>query len=111
MDTKKYTLLIEGVNDSFEIPNLTMNGTNYVSESEVDTSKWPETFAMTATDEDGNVTEQHDHARLVQQVPYDWDEGKYYLAFAIIPAEEIIQAKMQSQLEYLAMMTDVDIDI
>lgn len=108
---KTYTLIIEGVSDSFEIKNLTINGTNYVSESEVDTSKWPETFAMKAVDSEGNVTEQHDHARLIQQVPYDWDEGKFYFAFAVISEEEVIQAKMQSQLEYLAMMTDVDIDI
>ena len=90
-----YTLKIEGANDEFTIENLGMNGTNYVSETEIDTSEWPPIFALTATDEDGNVTESIAHAKLIQQETYTWDEGKYYLAFAAVSQQEIINAEKE----------------
>lgn len=111
METKTYTLKIEGSHDDFELTGLAMNGTNYVSEEHVDTSAWPPTFKLTATDEDGNVTEQYEHAKLLQQETYAWDRGKYYLAFAGVSAQEIANAQLQSKIEYLAMMADIDLDV
>ena len=105
-----YTLTIEGKNKSFTVPNLDMNGNNYVSETKVDTTAWPQTFKFTATDEEGNITESYDHAKLIQQVQYDWDGGKWYLAFAPVSQQEIENAELRSQVEYLAMMTDVDLE-
>lgn len=111
METKTYSLLIEGANDSYEVQGLTMNGTNYVSETEVDTSAWPPTFKLTAIDEDDNVTETIEHAKLIQQVSYAWDAGKYYLAFAPVSKQELQNAQLQSEIEYLAMMADIDLDV
>ena len=105
-----YTLTIEGKNKSFTVENLDMNGTNYVSETQVDTSAWPQTFRFTATDEEGNITEQYDHAKLIQQVSYDWDGGKRYLAFAPVSEQEIKNAEFRANLDFLAMMADIDID-
>ena len=90
-----YTLKIEGANDEFTIENLTMNGNNYVSATEVDTSEWPPIFSLTATDEDGNVTEEIEHAKLIQQVQYAWDNNKYYLAFASVSPQELINAEKE----------------
>lgn len=109
-ENKPYTIGIVGQNCSFTVDNLTMNGTNYVSETEVDTNDWPAVFGFTATDEEGNITERHDHAKLIQQERYDWDGGKYYLAFAPVSEQEIKNAELQANLEYLAMMADIDID-
>lgn len=109
-EPKVYTLTIEGQNSTFEVENLTMNGTNYVSETKVDTTAWPPVFALTATDEDGNVAEHIDHAKLIQQEQYAWDGGKWYLAFAPVSPQEIANAELQSQIEYLAMMSDVNLD-
>lgn len=89
-----YTIKINNT----EIKNLTMNGTNYVSEAKVDTSNWPPSFAFTATDENGNITEHYDHAKLIQQEQYDWDGGKFYLAFAPVSEQEIRNAELQAQL-------------
>ena len=110
MENKTYTLEIEGQNNTFTVENLAMNGTNYVSETEVDTTAWPPTFKLTVKDEGGNITEQFDHARLLQQVQYDWDGGKWYLAFAQISEQEIKNAEFQANIEYLAMMADIDMD-
>lgn len=109
-ENKIYTLEIVGQHGTFTVTGLTMNGTNYVSESEVDTKNWPEIFKLTAKDEDGNITEQFDHAKLLQQEQYAWDNNKFYLAFAPVSEQEIKNADFQAQIEYLAMMTDVDID-
>ena len=110
MDDKIYTLTIEGANGSFTVNNLTMNGTNYVSETKIDTANWPEVFKLTAKDEEGKVTEEYTYAKLLQQEQYDWDGGKFYMAFAPVSEEDFKNAAFQANLEYLAMMTGNDID-
>ena len=87
-----------------------MNGTNYVSETQVDTANWPEVFSLIAKDETGEVSEAYTHAKLLQQEQYDWDGGKFYLAFAPMSEQEIKNAEFQANLEYIAMMTGTDID-
>lgn len=109
-ENKIYTLEIEGERGVIKVENLTMNGTNYVSETEVDTENWPKVFKLTVKDEGGNITEQFYHARLLQQVQYDWDGDKWYLAFAQISEQEIKNAEFQANIEYLAMMADIDMD-
>ena len=111
MDSSKtYTLVIEGQNGTFTAGGLTMNGSNYVSGTMVDTSRWPAVFRLTAKDQDGNVTESYEHAKLLQQEQYAWDGGKFYLAFAPVSEQEIRNEEFRANLEYLAMMTGNDID-
>ena len=99
MDNKTYTINITGQKKGFIVSGLTMNGTNYVSETEVDTKDWPAVFSFTATDEEGNITEQHDHAKLTQQEQYDWDGGKYYLSFAPVSEQELLKEKLAAMEE------------
>jgi len=96
MDNKKktYTLEIIGQNGSFKVEGLSMNGTNYVSETEVDTKNWPATFKFTAKDEEGNITEVIDHAKLVQQVSYEWDNNRFYLAFGEVSEQELLKERL-----------------
>ena len=107
----KYTLIIRSKTKEFTVSNLTLNGTNYVSKRKVDTSEWPPVFSLEATDADGNVTESYDDAKLLQQVQYDWDEGKWYLAFAPVNMQEIENAELSSQIAYIAMMADIDMEM
>ena len=93
-EKKTYSIEIVGQGSSFKVDNLTMNGTNYVSETKVDTSEWPAAFAFTAMDEDGNVTEHYDHAKLIQQESYEWDEGKFYLAFGQVSEQELLKERL-----------------
>lgn len=98
MDNKTYDLTIEGQKGTFEVKGLTMNGTNYVSEIKVDTENWPVTFALTVKDEKGNVTEHHDHAKLLQQVSYEWDGGKWYLAFGVVSEQEVKNSEFRTDI-------------
>ena len=93
-ENKTYTLEIEGQNGTITVENLSMNGTNYVSETEVDTKNWPATFKFTAKDEEGNITEQHDHAKLIQQVSYEWDNNRWYLAFGEVSEQELLKERL-----------------
>lgn len=103
----KYTLYADGVKFA---DGLTLNGTNYVSKDEVNVSGLPKVFKLMVKDSEGNVVEEFEHAKLLQQVQYAWDDNKFYLAFVPVSEQEILNAKMQSNIEYLAMMADVDID-
>jgi hypothetical protein len=106
-----YPLTIDGANGTFAVNGLTMNGNNYVSEAQVDTNGWPPMFKLTAKDSAGNTTEEHAHAKLIQQVQYDWDGGKWYLAFAPVSEQEITNAILKAQVEYLAMIADADLEV
>jgi len=105
----KYDLIIESIGKTFEINGLDMNGSNYVSENEIDTSKWPEIFKLTVK-RNNEVFETYEHAKLIQQIQYSWDNNRFYLAFCPISTDQVEKLKMKSDLEYLAMMTDVDIE-
>ena len=104
---KKYTLYADGVKLA---EGLTLNGSNYVSKNEVDVSNLPPVFKFTVKDGKGNITEEFEHAKLLQQVQYTWDDNKFYLAFAPVSEQEIMNAEFKANIEYLAMMADVDID-
>ena len=105
---KKYTLYVDDVKLA---EDLTLNGSNYVSKTEVDVSSLPPVFKLTAKDSKGNITEEFEHAKLLHQVQYAWDDNKWYLAFAPVGEQEIKNNEFKSNLQYLAMMADVDIDL
>ena len=93
----------------YVMDNLTLNGNNYVSEIEIDFSNFPKMFSLTAIDENANVIERMSHAKLLQQVKYDWDKG-YYLAFAEISQYELDQSTQNARIEYITMMSDIDME-
>ena len=104
-----YKLTIKTTNGEFVVEDLSKNGTNYVSKIEVDTSQWPDIFSLTVEASDGSV-EHYEYAKLIQQVKYEWDSNNYYLAFSAVSPQTIENMKLKSDVEYIAMMTDVDIE-
>jgi len=111
-----YKITIKTATAEIEVSNLDMNGNNYVAASKIDTSAWPAVFEFTATgtytDETGEQREyyeHYDHAKIIQQVTYPWDEGKWYLAFCPVTPQEYAAMQQQGQIEYIAMMTDVEL--
>jgi hypothetical protein len=90
-----------------EIDNLTMNGNNFVSEEEIDESIFEDGLEEVHITSDGGVDEVHENMVLVQvQQLY----GAYYFILRDRTQYEIDQAKTRSDIEYIAMMTDVDIE-
>ena len=103
---KTYSLFADGVKFA---EKLTVNGNNYVSNSKVNTESLPDVFKLEVKDSKDKITEVIDNARLLQQVQYT-EGGDYYLAFSRVSKQELLNYKLQSNTEYLAMMTNVDID-
>lgn len=103
---KTYSLFADGVKFA---EKLTVNGNNYVSNSKVDTESLPDVFKLEVKDRKDKITEVIDNARLLQQVQYT-EGGEYYLAFSKVSKQELLNDKLQSNIEYLAMMANVDID-
>lgn len=101
-----YSLFADGVKFA---EKLTVNGNNYVSNSKVDTESLPDVFKLEVKDSKDKITEVIDNARLLQQVQYT-EGGEYYLAFSKVSKQKLLNDKLQSNIEYLAMMADVDID-
>ena len=93
--------------DGTEIKNLTKNGDNYISDKKIDESIFRGNLS-TLTITDGEETITMENAELIQQVEFD---GKFWICFRELSERELKDIDMEAKIEYLAMMTDVDIDI
>lgn len=62
---------------------------------------------MTVESSGGNVT-TYENGAFIQQTHYEGVDG-YYLAFREKTAEEIKMETMHSQIDYLSMMTGIEI--
>lgn len=102
MDEKIYTITLD---DGTQIENLRMNGNNFISQEEID----PDIFdgnLGTVTINDGETDEVHENMGLVQVTQMG---EEYWFVLRDIPISEIERSKLRSDLDYLAMMADVEI--
>lgn len=100
---KKYTITLA---DGTTIDNLALNGTNYISKKPVTS----DVFAGNCSPmiiSDGEIEELHENAELVQIKNYN---GEYWIAFRDVPKQELEEAKIRSDIDYIAMMTDTDLE-
>lgn len=101
---KKYTVILS---DGTKLSNLSLNGNNFISTEEVT----EETFRGKLTEvtiSDGETEQVIHNAELIQistLVPGEW-----WFILREIPADVLLERKMQANIEYIAMMTDVDLD-
>lgn len=97
--------------DGTKLENLRLNGNNFVSESEITENDFKGKLLkvkIEGTTEDGQeITEEHNHMELVQIVHY---EDGYYFVLRDISEAELDKMKMKSDIEYLAMMSDIDLE-
>lgn len=102
MNEKNYTITLE---DRTKIENLRLNGNNFISQEQIN----PEIFDGNlgeVTINDGENNEVHENMGLVQVTQMG---EEYWFVLRDIPASEIANAKLRSDLDYLAMMADVEI--
>ena len=91
--------------DGRELKKLTKNGDNFVSETQVDESIFEyNTQTVTITDEEGNETVLH-NAEFIQQM--EFADG-FYICFREKSEMELAMENFQSQIDYIAMMADVE---
>lgn len=103
MEEKKYTITLA---DNTVLDNLTLNGNNFVSKTAVQASLFVGNCSP-MTISDGETEEVHEFAELVQVKQYG---DEYWMVFRDIPENERKEAKVRSDVDYIAMMTDVDLE-
>ena len=102
MDEKTYRITLA---DGTILDNLTMNGNNFISEEAIDASIFDGRCSPVIIN-DGTNEEVHEHMDLVQVTTVD---KKSWFVLRDIPQKELEQTKLKSDLEYLAMMCDVEL--
>lgn len=103
MDKKVYKITLA---DGTVIDNLTLNGNNFISKLPIDASAFAGN-CHSVTINDGMVDEEHKDMELVQIVHAE--NGDYWFVLRDIFPEELAKMKLQSDLEYVAMMTGVEL--
>lgn len=81
---------------------MELNGNNFITQEQIS----EETF------EDGLSPvvingEEHEQMALVQVVRHE--DGRYWFILRDVTAEEIAQAKLRADIDFLALMTDVEL--
>lgn len=95
--------------DGTVIADLSKNGDMYISKTEIDPSIF-EFNCSPITINDGERDEVHEHMALITL--YDEDNDgvpEYWFALRDVSEAELEKIKMQSDIEYLAMMTGVEL--
>ena len=85
------------LSDGTKLENLGLNGNNFISETKITADKFKE----------NNFKQECNNIELVQIAHY---EDCYYFVLREIPQEELDKLKMQSDIEYIAMMSDIDME-
>lgn len=99
------------------VDNLVLNGNNFESSAEITSEMFDGNLSevhITASGESEGPSSYpavlHD-AELVQIMqPADTPDGKWWFILREIPEDELFKAKIQAQLDYLAMNTDIDLE-
>ena len=102
MKEKRFTVTLA---DGTKLENLKLNGNNFISSVKIEESLFKDNCTP-VTISDGETSEVHDNMELVQVIPYN---GEYWFILRDLPAEELRRIKMESDIEYLAMMTGVEL--
>mgnify|MGYP005756099681 CR=1 FL=1 len=103
METTVYKITLA---DGTVIENLKLNGNNFISSTEIK----EETFegnCSPVTINNGTVDDVHENMELVQITKNK--AGEYWFVLRDITSEELEKIKMQSDIEYVAMMSGVEL--
>ena len=98
-----YTLKLA---DGTQIKNLGMNGNNLVSKNRVDESLFEDNLSTVTITGEGETTVLH-NAMFTGQLEF---EDGWYFSFTEIPPQELKDLKTQANIEYIAMMADINLE-
>lgn len=102
MDEKIYKITLA---DGTVIENLRLNGNNYISDSEITADMFLGNLS-TVTINDGEKDTVYKNMDLVQIVKYD---DEYWFILRTMTKRELQELKNRADIDYIAMMTEVEI--
>ena len=96
------------LSDGTQLKDLKLSGNNYISKTKITEDdikgKLSKVIIENETDK---ISVELEHVELVQIVHY---EDGYYFVLRQLSQDEIDKQKMQGDIEYLAMMTNTDME-
>lgn len=102
MDDKIYKITLA---DGAVIDNLKLNGNNFISKTRIAAEMFLDNCSPVIIS-DGDNDEVHENVELVQLSEMN---GEYWFVLRDIPTDELEKIKMQSDIEYVAMMAGVEL--
>lgn len=94
--------------DGTQLKNLKLNGNNYISKTKITEDDFKGKLSKVIIENETEKTsEEFEHMELVQIVHY---EDEYYFVLRELSEQELKDIKIQGNLDYLAMMVDVDLE-
>lgn len=98
------------LSDGTKFENLKVNGSYYITEKAITEKDFKGKLSkviIEETENDKTVKTEYNHMELIQILHY---EDGYYFALRELSQDEIDKITIQSNIEYLAMMTGVDLE-
>lgn len=90
-----------------KIEKLELNGNNFISDTEITAEMFEGGLLEVRISGDKGTVYTINHAKLIQIMELD---GKWWFILAEMSAEELMFEKISSNIDYIAMMTDVEIE-
>lgn len=94
------------LSDGTQLENLRLSGNNYISKKEITENDFKGKLSKVLI-EGNDEKQEYTNMELVQIVKYD--DG-YYFVLRELSEDELNKIKTKSDIEYIAMMTDVDLE-
>ncbi len=94
------------LSDGTTLSDLHLNGNNFVSDTPV-TKEQFDYNCSPVTISDGEITETYENMELVH---LQTTNGQYYFVLRDIPPEELWKRKVTADVQYISMMTEVELD-
>ncbi|MCX4303828.1 MAG: hypothetical protein OSJ66_07480 [Clostridia bacterium] len=98
------------LSDGTQLKDLRLNGNNFVSQKEVTEDIFKGKLSKVVfegTIEEKEFRQECEHMELVQIAHY---EDGYYFVLRELSQDELTKIKTQADIEYLAMMADIDME-
>lgn len=96
------------LSDGTQLKDLKLSGNNYISKTKITEDDFKGKLSkIIIENKTDKISEELEHVELVQIAHYT--EG-YYFVLRQLSQDEIDKQKMQGDIEYLAMMTNTDME-
>ena len=103
MDRKTYTITLA---NGTVLDNLKLNGDNFISNTAINADIFNGNCSPVIISDDVN-SETHNNMEFVQVT--EQEPGKYWFVLRELSASELARIKMQSDIEYVAMMAGIEL--
>lgn len=110
MDNTTYTITLY---DNTVIDNLTLNGNNYISQEDVGEDNFTvdnlHQITITQKDENGDIISTTEYTNM-KCTNYWQDTDGWHIVLHELTSQELLAIDINAKLDYIAMMTDIDLD-